>query len=248
VDAHVVLRQGVLEFFACWAGKEHESILRIEPPALHVYMAMGLIGLTPGHPPTWNEEHGIFQPPAGDLVDLRVAWDTAAGPQTAGASEWLREIEYSRTPLPRPWYFSGSRRLPDGRLSSDMSGVGVALVDFGDSLISYSRRYSSRYGELWAEANTDVIPAHQTKVRLMLRPAAPRPLDLRLDFRGVTWLNDRYCSSADLADILKLERQLTPEHVQRIRAADTLEADIQRFRAVLRDAGLPQAAIEIRRL
>jgi len=38
VDSRVVLREGALEFFACRPGKEHESILRLEAPATHIYL------------------------------------------------------------------------------------------------------------------------------------------------------------------------------------------------------------------
>ena len=63
VDTHIVLRAGALEFLACRPGKEHESIVRCDAPAMHIYMALGLIGLTPGQPPRWNETHEAFDPP-----------------------------------------------------------------------------------------------------------------------------------------------------------------------------------------
>ena len=36
-------REGPLEFVACFGGKEHESILRLEARATHIFMAMGLV-------------------------------------------------------------------------------------------------------------------------------------------------------------------------------------------------------------
>ncbi|MCH8851940.1 MAG: hypothetical protein IID41_04735, partial [Planctomycetes bacterium] len=48
----VVLREGMLELFACSADtREHESIMRISARPAHVYQALGLLGLEPGSPP-----------------------------------------------------------------------------------------------------------------------------------------------------------------------------------------------------
>src|SRR5260221_2449117 len=53
VDGEVVLREGALELFAYAKAptpKEHESIVILRTPAHSIYQALGLIGLTPGHP------------------------------------------------------------------------------------------------------------------------------------------------------------------------------------------------------
>jgi len=51
VEATVVLREGPLELLACSPNtREHESILVIEARPLHIFKAMGLIGLQPGKP------------------------------------------------------------------------------------------------------------------------------------------------------------------------------------------------------
>ena len=50
-DAAVVLRNGLIELFACSPrSREYESIVRIDARPLYLYQALGLIGLTPGHP------------------------------------------------------------------------------------------------------------------------------------------------------------------------------------------------------
>lgn len=207
VTTRVVLRDGPLEFLACFAGKEHESILRFEPPATQIYMALGLIGIEPGRPPTYDPNTGRFADATGDLLDLFAVWKDGDGPHRINALTWLRDVEYAREPLLRPWIFGGSRILPDHTLSADLTGVGVALVDFDDSLICYSRHYPSRYGALWAEAFTERIPPVNTEVRLVIEPADARPLCIRVDAHGIVWVNDRYCTRADLVDLLKLARR-----------------------------------------
>ncbi len=246
VAARVVLRAGALEFLACWPGKEHESIVRCEAAAVHVYLALGLLGLLPGHPPAWDVDTDSFGEPAGDLVDISFRWEQNGRTETADAYEWLRDLEYGRTPSARPWVFAGSIRRPDGALSADVTGVGVALVDFPDSLIALSRCHSSRTAELWVEANTAAIPPEGTAVQLVLRPAAPRAHEVTVDFRGAVWVDGRYCSATDLGDLVRLSRQLDPAHVQEITVDGALRSDELRLRQALVEAGVPDEALRFR--
>ncbi len=243
VEGRVVLRAGALEFLACWAGKEHESIVRCAGAAAHVYQALGLIGLTPGHPPHWDEESQTCTPPTGDLVDIAFEWTADGRPCSADAFDWLREVEYGRRPLPRPWVFAGSVRLPDGTLAADASGAGVALVDFPDSLLCLSRGHSSAGPELWVAADSAAIPPVDTPVRMALRPAAARSYEVRLDFLGTIRIAGRYCAADELADLLLLNRQLDPAYEQEIVTQRTLRSDVRHVRDSLRRAGLPPEAV-----
>jgi hypothetical protein len=267
VAARVVLRRGALEFLACWPGKEHESILRCEAAAAHVYQALGLAGLVPGRPPQWNPDANRYRDPVGDLVDISLSWNQDRQMHTADAFTWLREIEYARPPLSRPWVFAGSVRLPDGTLASDATGVGIAVVDFPDSLIALSRHHSSSNAELWVEANTPAIPPVGTRVQIVVRPARRRSYDVMLDFRGALWVTagnppepeaparstthtaqeqwHRYCSPPDLADLVRLARQLDPDYVQTIEVQGALHADEAALRHALLDAGVPDTALRI---
>jgi hypothetical protein len=248
VDAHVVLRAGMLEFLACFAGKEHESVLRIDAHAAHIYMALGLIGLSPGHPPRWDPDAGRLLPPRGDLIDLHLRWTADKRKCETVASNWLAELEYARPPLARPWIFSGSLRRPDGALASDVSGVGVALVDFPDNLLSYSRRFSSRSSELWAAANTAAIPPLDTRVELIFRPAKRRDLRVRLDGRGASWVDGRFADWADLADILALNHRIDPDREQTIVVSPALpRAAAAVFERTLRARGCPPGAFRLER-
>jgi hypothetical protein len=238
VDGQVVLREGLVEFLACFPGKEHESIVRLAAPATHVYMALGLVGLEPGRPPTWNEQRGRFGPPIGALIDVSVEWEEGGKRRTARGFEWLREWEYGRTPVDRPWVFTGSRRLSDGTLSADRGGDGIAVVDKPESLLALSRNHVSRDAELWAAANSQAIPARQTRVRLVLRPAEARVYDVRVDFRGAAFVDGRFVHPEDLADLIKLARTLSPRCVQTIRMERTLRSDAACLRKRLRLAGV----------
>lgn len=239
VAARVVLREGPLEFVACFAGKEHESILRIEARATHVYMALGLIGLTPGRPPQWDDAARRYHPPEGDLVDVTVEWTAADGqPRNAALHEWLTEVEYGRPPFARPWVFAGSRMLDGGVLLADRTGAGVAVVDMPDSLLAASRSRASRDAELWALARSEAIPPLDTPVTLTFRAAAPVAHRYAVDFRGAATVDGRYASPADFADLLAIELRLRPADRLKIELDGTLESDVAGLRARLTEAGV----------
>jgi hypothetical protein len=243
VAGEVVLRAGPVEFLACFPGKEHESIVRLDASATHIYMALGLVGLEPGHPPRWDGRRGRFGPPSGDLIDVRLEWQERGARRAADGFEWLRECEFARTPIERPWVFAGSRRLSDGTLSADRGGDGIAVVDTPDSLLALSRNHVSRDAELWAEANTAAIPPARTRVRVALCPARARSYDVHVDFRGAAFVDGRFAHPQDLADLITLARRLSPEYVQVIRLQGTLRADVQALQAGLERAGVSRAAL-----
>jgi len=176
-------------------------------------------------------------------VEISCEWEVDGRDRRADAYEWLSEVDYARPPIPRPWVFAGSLQLPDGTLAADQTGAVVALVDFPESLLAQSRPFPSRYGELWAEANTPAIPPIGTPVRLVLRPARRRERMVMLDFRGEAYVDGRYVTTADLADLLRLDRQLDPDHVQTLRLHGTLQTDAARLRRELADLGVPREVV-----
>lgn len=246
VDTHVVLREGPLEFFACFAGKEHESILRFDATATHIYMAMGLVGLNPGRPPVFDPEKNAYRRPEGALIDIAVRWTVQGKTHETDAYTWMREVEYARCPLSRPWIFAGSIRRGD-TLQADKTGVGVALVDFPDSLIAYSRRFPSRYGALWCEANTDAIPEIGTDVKLILRAARWIERDIRVDARSAVYVDGRFTTEEDLADVLRLQHTQKPQYRQRILLCDALRTDAAWLRRRLLAAGVEKGAFRLER-
>lgn len=247
VDGRIVLRHGPLEFFACFAGKEHESIVRLEAAAVHVYMALGLIGLAPGRPPTWDEAGGRFLPAEGDLVEVRVEWEEGGARRSARPCDWLTEIEYARRPRDVPWVFAGSIRRADERLAADLSGAGIALVDFPDSLLSLTRGLSSRNELLWAVAEPAAIPELQTGVRVVLCAATPREHVVRIDFRGEALVDGALAGVDELIDLVSIARRLNPGYVQTIELERALESDVQRWNELFLRAELPGGAVRYER-
>jgi hypothetical protein len=180
------------------------------------------------------------------LLEIAVAWETPNGPREASVFSWIREAAYGRTARPVPWVFGGSKLAPDKRLAADVSGSIVALVDFADSVLSLTRRRSAVDAALWAQANTDAIPPLGTPVTLVLRKPPWSPPSMQVDSRGDIWVDGRYEPLPAVLDLIRMARQLDPDHVQTIEVGAALKSDLRRIRRIL--AGpLPEDAIRMQR-
>ena len=242
IDSHVVLREGPLEFFACFAGKEHESILRLDAKGEHIALALGLIGVNAGEPANWIEDERRYSPPTGDPIDIEVR---IPGGRWVNAWEWLIEIDTLGPPITRPWIFGGSRSSPAGGLQADRSGAGIALVDFTDSLIGLSRAHTSENAGLWCIAATERIPSEGTSVELRIAPAKSRSYEMRLDERGTILVDGRPVALDDLADLLAIHARGSLGCSQKIIVPPrALLADRARIEKLLSQLSVPNSALE----
>jgi hypothetical protein len=172
VDAEVVLREGPLELLACSPEtKEHESLLRVDARGSHIYEAMGLIGLTPGHPVLWDEQNERLIPATGDVLDVRIRFERDNMSQTVAAHDWLWDAERKKPMKPTRWLFTGSQRLEDGRLFVDLDGTVVTVVNFTSALISLPDSHSSDNAALWLEPHPQRVPEKGTRCVLLIRAA-----------------------------------------------------------------------------
>ena len=175
VDAEVVLRKGALELFACSPQtREHESILRVHARPMHVFQAMGLIGLAPGSTTRYDEKRQQWQSPTGEALALSVRHPGKGGMSEVLIERWLRDVKRKRSPDRLHWVFAGSRALENGKFGADLDGTLVCVVDFDSALIALADLHSADNEDLWLEANTDAIPPIGTRCTLVIQ-AAPRP-------------------------------------------------------------------------
>lgn len=245
VAAQVVLRDGPLELLACFHSKEHESVLRAEASAVAIYQALGLVGLSPGAPPRWDEAQQQFSLPTGDLVDISIESATDAVARRVPYNQWLLEIEFERPPLALPFVFAGSRRVGNDLLAQQ-SGVAIALVDFGDSLLTPPASHVSRDAELWVAANPSAIPHDGAAVTLVLRAAAPVPTDITIDPLGRAYVGPRMTVPRDILALLHVAQQIEPDRRYTIEFHRTLAADRARWRAIIAESGIPAERIDWR--
>lgn len=178
VAGEVILRQGQLELFAYSKAptpKEHETILRLDVRPELIYQALGLIGLTPGHPMSYDWETETTTPAQGDPVDVSVRFERDGETVEASACDWLWDVQNERPLAKTHWLFAGSRRLEDGQFFADIDGTVVTVVNFDSALLSLPGLHSDSNAELWLTAHTEAIPPKGTKVTMILRPHADRP-------------------------------------------------------------------------
>ncbi len=176
LDARVVLREGLLELFACSPRtREHESIVVVRARPLHIYQAMGLIGLSPGQPVTYDEAANRWIPASGDRVLLEVRYPTKNGPRTVNVWDWMMDAkkpDATAESLRRDWVFCGSRRSNGGVLGADVEGTIACVVDFDTALIGLAELHSADNTSLWLAARTENIPPEGSECTLLIRSAA----------------------------------------------------------------------------
>jgi len=178
VDAKIILRQGQLELFAYSKAptpKEHETILLLAARPLHIYQALGLIGLVPGKPLSHNWETNETTLPSGDGVDVLVRYKVDGRDVERSACDWMRDAARDRPMETTHWLFTGSARDAKGRFRADIDGTVVTIVNFDTSLLSLPDSHSESNADLWLVANTEAIPSVGTRVTLILRPASKVP-------------------------------------------------------------------------
>lgn len=169
IAAEVALREGPLELLLCGVNtREHESVFVTKARPLHVFQAMGLLGLEPGLPPRYDRAADRTLPASGESVDIRIACKDAAHAESSGPEEFLRLTSDREPPPPIRWVFAGSRFLADGRFAADDDGSIACVVDFDSALISVDASHSSDNEVLWLEANTEAIPPRGTACTVLI--------------------------------------------------------------------------------
>lgn len=136
IDAQVVLREGMLELLACGPRtKEHESILSIRARPLHVYQALGLLGLPDGAPAHVDQTTGRALPSRGAGVEVELRYQRDGKTCTDDARQWLMSAPGSAPMPPARWLFVG--RAPGGerRFGADVYGTVLTLMPFPTSLV-----------------------------------------------------------------------------------------------------------------
>jgi hypothetical protein len=208
VDATVNMQKGAIELFACSPGaREHEAIVRIDAKPAHLFQALGLIGITPGHPIRYNEETEKIEPAAGDPVEIDVRFNERGRTRTEPIEAWMLDAR-QRQPIDRlSWIFTGSISDGQGNIAADFEGTVIALVDFGTSLIGLPDRHSDSNEQLWLVPNTAAIPGIGTKCELLFRLG---PIRLRLEPDSTIWVLGQWVTQNDLPKLVGKLREDLP--------------------------------------
>lgn len=171
VDGKVVLREGVLEMFACPAGtKEHEAVVAVDTKAYLVHTGLLLVGAEEGTPVRFQPE---YKPPTGTEIEVRIEWTADGKPQKARAQDWVRNADTKKA-MDLPFVFAGSGFWtdPDSGKQHYLADAGdfICVSNFGSAMLDVPAPSSASNTELWFEPFTERIPEVGTEVRLVLTP------------------------------------------------------------------------------
>ncbi len=247
LPGRIVLREGPLELFACSRRtREHESIVAIDAKPLHVFQALGLIGLEPGKPVAYDMKLDEIIAPTGQPVSVRVSVQRDGESQTFDAWEWLLDAKTNKPAAPRNWLFCGSRYFAPESYGADADGTVVCVVDFDTALIGLEDRHSADNSALWLSANAARIPPLGTPCTLILQAAKQEAIRLACNQQGQLQWQGQWKSPAETFKALEQTTEMkggavliidcrtspSPKHRQSIEAA-AQAAGIRRLRFTL---------------
>ncbi|MEN0111412.1 MAG: YdjY domain-containing protein [Planctomycetota bacterium] len=173
-DGEVVLREGVLEMFACPAGsKEHESVVAIDSPALLLHVALLRIGAEPGKPVQFEPQ---YRAPSGDEIEVAVEWrDESGARRTARAQDWVYDTRRERA-MDLPFVFGGSGFWTDPETGEQHylaeAGDLICVSNFGAAMLDVPAPSTQANDGLWYAPYTERIPPVGTPMRVVLSVAA----------------------------------------------------------------------------
>ncbi len=237
----VVLREGMLELFACSPDtREHESIVRISARPTHVYQALGLLGLEPGSPPRWDPEMERGFAATGPRLRLRVRYQRDGRLYTDEIHRWMWNIMTDEPAPPAQWVFSGSLRDDRGRLAVAFEGTVVCVVDFQAALISLPQSYSDSNEDLWLRPHAERIPPLGTPCVLLIQAVPESHRIIRIGRYGRLTFDGRQVGRVELAAELARDLSTYPELTIEVVANPTaLQADIEAVLKIAGRAGVP---------
>ena len=211
VDGKVVLREGMLELFACSPNtREHESIVVLNGRPRRIYEALGLIGLTPGRPVRFDEQSKQWLPPTGDAVRIEVRWEQDGKTKRTDIGSWMRDTKTGQTVPPGVWVFAGSYRTDGNELAADQEGTVVCVVDFSSALIALPELHSADNDALQLRANTARVPPIGTAVTLLFWGVEPARLEIEIGAEGqIRYGRQELTTSRLVARVRRFQRDHT---------------------------------------
>ncbi len=182
VEATFAARDAYLELIACTAGsKEHESLVAIKAKAQHVHFALMLLGAKPGKPSQWVKDEKTGEWRGINATGTRVKVSLLVEEKGKWVERSITDYVIDRDDKPLPgsvFVFGGSvlSEKEDGSTvyEADVEGNAVSLVSFGDETLSWPTAASTSNETLDYYVKTKALPPAETKVKLRLRPVAPK--------------------------------------------------------------------------
>jgi hypothetical protein len=173
VQATVCLRQGPLEGLLTRKGtKEHEYILAADCDARHIHAALLAARAKPGSPVKFEPK---YQPATGSAIKITLQYEEKGKTSSVAANTWVRNNK-SKKDLDVNWVFAGSqfavdptdKQKPPAYLANH--GDIICVCNIEDAMLDLPVESTKSFDDRVWEANTDRIPAMDTKVTVILEP------------------------------------------------------------------------------
>jgi hypothetical protein len=183
INAEVCLREGQLELLMCRKQtKEHEAILAADVDARKIHAALIAAGAEAGSPVRFVPK---YRPASGTTIKVFVQYKDkkdATKQMTVPAKSWIKNAKNNK-PLESEWVFAGSHLVanpldPDGKkhyLAND--GDVICVSNFETALLDLPIKSPKDDAERFFVANTERIPALETKVVVLLEPVVEAKKD-----------------------------------------------------------------------
>ncbi|MDR1053599.1 MAG: YdjY domain-containing protein, partial [Planctomycetaceae bacterium] len=165
ITGRVVLREGMLELFACKVNsKEHESIISIRVLPELIHAALLAVGAENGKPVQMKPE---FVAPSGDEIEVRVKWRGQDGQiKESSAQDWIwdnaNSKEDDKKPMKTNWVFTGSQQYKDeegnNHYLANETGELFGLSNFVGSILDVPIESSADNDKLMFSCFTEKIP------------------------------------------------------------------------------------------
>jgi hypothetical protein len=171
LKTQVVLREGVLEMFACLAGtKEHESVVSVECEAYVIHAGLLAIGAKPGKPVQFEPE---YRPPQGQPIDIFVNWTDENGrPHRRPAQHWVRHVT-------RRYYLEPLEALP----------ADLKLPEDGELRYDKKRQELIWFGPMSEQQRDELLAlsedaAYRKNIHKFFTDSQPREMEAEFVFAG----------------------------------------------------------------
>ncbi|MCX5658835.1 MAG: YdjY domain-containing protein [Planctomycetota bacterium] len=177
VEGHVIVRDAKwLELLACTPkSREHEALLTVDARPSHIHLALLLLGLEPGSPLTWKREGEKIEvtPPHGPRVAVTLIYEKEGKPVEVPANKWVVNQKTHEVFAGNIWLFAGSKMVEyegQSMYLADANGTAIALVNFGDDLLTRDTKMTNQSDDETWGCNTAEIPPVGTAVTMRIRP------------------------------------------------------------------------------
>jgi hypothetical protein len=180
VETTVCLRQGQLEgLLTRKQTKEHEYILAVDCDARHIHAALLGARAKPGSPVKFEPK---YEPATGSAIKITLQYEEKGKLVSVPASKWIRNTK-TKKDLDVNWVFAGSQLAidPNDKQKPPMylanHGDIICVCNIEDAMLDLPVQSTKSFDDRVWEANTDRIPALDTKVTMILEPIPDKGKD-----------------------------------------------------------------------